>query len=151
MKPILICFTLIVLLTGCHSKKNARTQNSEKKSIQSEIELLYGAHTRGYFLEISVNKNRLTEFKDYEKLNAISKDLKDGEWNKCMKLLDQINLTSLPTLKSPTNYRQYDGAAFAQLTIIKKGDTIQSNNFDHKYPPSEIKALVEHLLSIQEN
>ena len=66
-----------------------------------------------------------------------------------MKLLDQINLTSLPTLKSPTNYRQYDGAAFAQLTIIKKGDTIQSSNFDHKYPPPELKALVEHLLYIQ--
>ena len=151
MNPIITCFTLIVLLTGCHSKKNARTQNSEQKSIQNEIELLYGAHTRGYFLEISLRKNRLTEFKDYERLNAISKDLKEGEWNKCMKLLDQINLTSLPTLKSPTNYRQYDGAAFAQLMIIKKGDTIQSSNFDHKYPPPELKALVEHLLSIQEN
>ena len=151
MKPILSCFMLIVFLTSCHSKKTAHTQNNEKKSAQNKIEILYGAHTRGYFLEISLTKNKLTKFKDYEKLNAISKDLKDGDWSKCMNLLDQINLTSLPTLKSPTNYRQFDGAAFAQLTIIKKGDTIQSSNFDHKYPPSEIRLLVDHILSIQEN
>ena len=67
-----------------------------------------------------------------------------------MRLLENINLKTLPNLKSPTNYRQFDGAPHAQLSVIQKGDTIQSSGFDHKYPPTELKPLVEHILSLQE-
>ena len=56
----------------------------------------------------------------------------------------------MPNLKSPTNRRQFDGAAFAQLTVIQNGDTIQSSRFDHKSPPEDIKPLVEYILSIPE-
>ena len=68
-----------------------------------------------------------------------------------MQLLAEINVVTLPNLKSPTNFRQYDGAPFAQLSVIQKGDTIQSSYFDHKYPPAQIKPLVEYILSLQEN
>ncbi len=77
MKPILSCFMLIVLLTSCHSKKTAHTQNTEKKSAQNKIEILYGAHTRGYFLEISLTKNKLTKLQ--EKFNNDLSEYDDPE------------------------------------------------------------------------
>jgi len=149
MKLFLACFSLITLATNCNSKKTAL--NNEHTSQQTDVTISYSAHTRGFFQEFILTQNSLTEFKDYEKLNAISKELDAKEWNECIRLLSEINLATLPNLKSPTNFRQYDGAPFAQLSVIQKGDTIQSSHFDHKYPPAEIKPLVEYILSLQEN
>lgn len=151
MKLLISCFTLIVFATNCHSKKTALNNSNETTSTQSEVVISYSANTRGFFQELILKQNSLTEFKDREKLNEIASDLDTNDWKECLRLLDQIELKNLPNLISPTNYRQYDGAAFAQLTVIQKGDTIQSSGFDHKYPPDEIKPLVEYILSISEN
>jgi len=40
---------------------------------------------------------------------------------------------------------------FAHVSIIKKGDTTKSSDFDHKNPPKELKELVELIISIKEN
>jgi hypothetical protein len=146
MKLFLACFSLITLATNCNSKKTAL--NKENTSQQTDVTIYYSAHTRGFFQELILTQNSLTEFKDYKKLNPISKNLGVKEWDKCMQLLAEINVATLPNLKSPTNFRQYDGAPFAQLSVIQKGDTIQSSHFDHKYPPAEIKPLVEYILSL---
>jgi hypothetical protein len=150
MKLFLACFSLITLATNCNSKKTALSSN-ENTSQQTDVTISYSANTRGFFQELILTQNSFTEFKDYEKLNPISKNLGAKEWNKCMQLLAEINVVTLPNLKSPTNFRQYDGAPFAQLSVIQKGDTIQSSYFDHKYPPAQIKPLVEYILSLQEN
>ena len=151
MKLFVACFTVITLATNCNSKKTALNNSNENTSQQSDVTISYSAHTRGFFQELILTQNSLTEFKDYDKLNAISRDLDAKDWNQCIKLLAEINVATLPNLKSPTNYRQYDGAPFAQLSVIQKGDTIQSSGFDHKYPPAELKPLVEHILSLQED
>jgi len=148
MKLIITWFTIIALTTNCNSKKTALTNNSENTSQQSEVTITYKAHTRGFFQELVLKQNSLTEFKDHKKLNAISSKLDTKEWEKCISLLNAIDLKTIPNLKSPTNYRQYDGAPFAQLTVIRKGDTIQSSSFDHKYPPDEIEPLVEYILTL---
>ena len=151
MKLFVACFTLIALATNCNSKKTALNNSNENTSQQSTVTISYSAHTRGFFQELILKQNSLTEFKDHEKTNAISSTLHAKDWDECVALLANINLKTLPNLKSPTNYRQYDGAPFAQLTIIQKGETIQSSGFDHKYPPTELKPLVEHILSLQED
>jgi hypothetical protein len=151
MKVIIAWFTLIILTTNCNSKKTALTNNSENTSQQNEVTISYKAHTRGFFQELILKQNSFTEFKDLERTNAISSNLDAKDWIQCIELLEAIDLVALPNLKSPTNFRQYDGAPFAQLTVIQKGDTIQSSGFDHKYPPAEIKPLVEHILSLHED
>ena len=151
MKLIITWFTIIALTSNCNSKKTTLSTSGENTLQQSEVTITYKAHTRGFFQELVLKQNSLTEFKDYKKLNAISSKLDTKEWEKCISLLRAINLKNIPNLKSPTNYRQGDRAAFAQLTVIRKGDTIQSSSFDHKYPPDEIKPLVEYILSLQED
>mgnify|MGYP006087823361 FL=1 len=149
MKLLATCFTLIVLVTSCSSKKKLLSKSIENSSEQLHTTMIYNAFTRGFFQEILITKNNVTEFKDYEKLNPINSELDSVNWENCLRLLDQINLENLANLKSPTNRRQFDGAAFAKLTIIRNEDTIQSNSFDHKQPPSELKPLVEYILSIK--
>ena len=151
MKLLATYFTWIVLVASCNSKKNVGSKNTDTDLEQQQTTLTYSAFTRGFFQELIITKNNFTVYKDYEKLNPISKDLDLKKWRNCLKLLEPINLKNLPNLKSPTNRRQFDGAAFAQLTVIQNGDTIQSSSFDHQSPPAEIKPLVEYILSIQEN
>ena len=60
-----------------------------------------------------------------------------------MQELNKIDLENLPNLKAPTEKRFYDGAAIANLNIIYKGKKYQTSNFDHGFPPMEIKRLFE--------
>ena len=89
MKLFFTCFTLFTLFTNCNSKKKALTNSSENTLPQSEVTISYSAHTRGFFQEFIVKQNNLTEFKDHEKLNAISSNLDAKDWDECIKLLTQ--------------------------------------------------------------
>ena len=151
MKLLTTYFALIVLITTCNSTKSVNSKNTAINFEQYQTTLIYNAFTRGFFQELIITETNFTAYKDYEKLNPISKNLDPKKWEACLELLDQIDLKSLPNLESPTNRRQFDGAAFAQLTVIQKGDTIQSSSFDHKHPPLKLKPLVEYILSIPEN
>ena len=71
MKLFVTLFTLIVLTTTCNSKKTALSNSSENSSQQSEVSISYKAQTRGFFQELVIRQNSLTEFKDFDKLNAI--------------------------------------------------------------------------------
>ena len=151
MRLVFKCLLIISLVTSCNSKKTALSKSTEKSTEQFQTTLIYSALTRGFIQELVVTKTNLTEFRDYEKQHPISRNLEPKKWENCLKLLKEIDLKNVPNLKSPTNRRQFDGAAFAQLTVIQKGDTIQSSSFDHKHPPEELKPLVEYILSIPEN
>lgn len=150
MNLFTIYFTLMVMITSCNSTKTVHSNNSTVDLEKYPTVLTYSAFSRGFFEELIITKTNFTVYKDYEKLNPISKKITPKKWEDCLNLLRQFNLKNLPNLKSPTNRRQFDGAAFAQLTVIQNGDTIQSSRFDHKSPPEDIKPLVEYILSIPE-
>jgi hypothetical protein len=57
----------------------------------------------------------------------------------------EVDLEEIPNLKAPTEKRFYDGAAIANINIIYKGKTYESNGFDHGNPPLEIEKLVNKI------
>ena len=148
MKLLITCFTLIVI--ACNSAKTSN-DNSLKELGQHELTVIYQAHTRGFFEEISISEKLVVLFKDYEKLKPINGTISAKEWKACIDLVNAIDLKSISQLTAPSNLRQTDRVPFAHLSIIKKGDTIKSSDFDHKNPPKELKALVDLILSIKEN
>ena len=148
MKLLFTCFTLIVI--ACNSAKTSN-DNSLKEFEQHKLSLIYQAHTRGFFEEISISEKLVVLFKDYEKLKPINGTISAKEWETCIDLVNAIDLKSISQLTAPSNLRQTDRVPFAHLSIIKKGDTIKSSDFDHKNPPKELKALVDLILSIKEN
>ena len=116
---------------------------------QEHIVITYQALSRGFFEEISVTKDTFTISYDRNRklIKSYKHDIKD--WNECLALLSLIKVEDLPNIKAPTSMRLYDGAAHATLTIKSETKEIKSNSFDHGYPPTEIKALVEKLLSFK--
>jgi len=148
MKLLITCLTLIVL--ACNSAKTPN-DNSLKELGQHELTVIYQAHTRGFFEEISITEKSVILFKDYEKLKPITGTISAKEWKICIDLVEAIDLKSISQLTAPSNLRQSDRVPFAHVSIIKKGDTIKSSDFDHKNPPKELKELVELIISIKEN
>ena len=148
MKLLITCLTLTVL--ACNSAK-APNDNSLKEFGQHELNVIYQAHTRGFFEEISITEKSVILFKDYEKLMPITGTISAKEWKTCIDLVEAIDLKFISQLTAPSNLRQSDRVPFAHVSIIKKGDTIKSSDFDHKNPPKELKELVDLIISIREN
>ncbi|OJH09455.1 hypothetical protein FPG103_11785 [Flavobacterium psychrophilum] len=65
-------------------------------------------------------------------------------------LIKAVNLDQLPSLKSPSEARMYDGAAHANLTITSGGTVYTGAGFDAGKPPVEIEKLVSKLVSYSE-
>ena len=142
MKFILSILVLFLSTKECSSKK---TINSS----QDDLTIIYEANSRGFFEEIKISKGSISYCNDMNRNNIDTYSITQDEWEDCLQLLSQIDLKSLPLLEAPTTKRYVDGAANATLTIINGEEVTKSNTFDHGYPPSSIKALVEKLISIK--
>ena len=75
--------------------------------------------------------------------NPIVQKISDADWNALKDEINKLDLENLTNLKAPTEKRFYDGAAIANLKIIYNGKIYQSSDFDHGFPPMQIKRVVE--------
>jgi hypothetical protein len=78
-----------------------------------------------------------------EKLQPMT--ISKSDWKKIVEAFQEVDLEEIPNLKAPTEKRFYDGAAIANIKIIYKGKTYESNGFDHGNPPLEIEKLVNKI------
>ena len=148
MKLLITCLTLIVL--ACNSAKVSNDSTLEEFG-KNELKLIYQAHTRGFFEEVSITKKSIVFLNNRKRTNPINGSVTSEQWNVCIGLVDKIDLKSISQLTAPSNLRKIDRVPFAHLSIIKNGDTIKSSDFDHKNPPKQLKELVDLIISIKEN
>lgn len=143
----LITFILLAFVPNkCDKQSSNKTEVQEQ---QKTVTITYSAVSRGFFEEIKFESDSLTYCTDFNRKIFSKHTYAKGDWDLCLELLSEIDISSLPELEAPTSMRLYDGAAHATLIIEKDGKKTTSNSFDHGYPPSSIKPLVEKLLSIK--
>ncbi|MFK2818858.1 hypothetical protein U0L90_01920 [Flavobacteriaceae sp. LMIT009] len=140
---------LFVLLLALISTKECNSEKKETLVAQEETTIVYQAISRGYFEEIKLENKKITYCNDRNRKIYVTYPFSGDDWEDCLKLLSDIDISSLPTLEAPTSMREVDGAAHASLTIIQGDHETSSNIFDHGHPPVSIKPLVEKLLSIK--
>ena len=120
-----------------------QTKNDLKTAV-----LEYTANTRGFYQKIQIYDQKVTISKDRSG-NDLPEAMKisDKDWKELVAYFETINLDSLPTLKAPTEKRFHDGAAIADLKVVYKDKTYQTEAFDHGYPPEAIKKLITKINS----
>ena len=138
-------FSLLILIATTKECKNKEAVQKQ----EDHITITYQASSRGVFEEIAISKDSLVLCNDVNRNSFTTYTYDKKEWNECLELLENINVSQLPKLKAPTGKRLYDGALHAILTIKSEEGEVTSSSFDHGEPPAEIKALVEKLLSIK--
>ena len=139
MKLFAMIFLSLFLGKSC----GGQTKNDLKTAV-----LEYTANTRGFYQKIQIYDQKVTISKDRSG-NDLPEAMKisDKDWKELVAYFETINLDSLPTLKAPTEKRFHDGAAIADLKVVYKDKTYQTEAFDHGYPPEAIKKLITKINS----
>lgn len=140
MRILSFLSVLLFVLGSCNSPKNAIGTSIEMK----DIEIQYEANTRGFYQKLVIKKATISSTNDREgKENPIVQKISDADWKALKDEIIKLDLENLSNLKAPTEKRFYDGAAIANLKIIYNGKIYQSSDFDHGFPPMQIKRVVE--------
>jgi hypothetical protein len=140
MRILSFLSALLFVLGSCNSQKNGVGTSIEMK----DIEIQYEANTRGFYNKLVLKNATISSTNDRDgKENPIVQNVSEVDWNALIQELNKVDLENLPNLKAPTEKRFYDGAAIANLKIVHKGNTYQTTDFDHGFPPMQIKRVVE--------
>ena len=137
MKILSFLILTIFIGTSCVSQKNID---------MNSVEIVYSAVSRGYYQKIVV-KNQMVSITKARGEEAVTNKISGAHWARIVSELKKINLERIPQLKAPTEKRFYDGAAVANLRIIKNGKKYETNGFDNGFPPAEIEKLVTLLVA----
>lgn len=137
MKNIFTLLFSLILLSGCSPKV---TQNWQDSAIS------YQAFSRGYFLNVDLQGNKLTVSKERD-VTGKEIIMNDSEAKELSDLFQKMILADLETYKGPTEKRFYDGAAIANLTVNYQGKIYKTPDFDHGNPPSEIAEFINKIVS----
>lgn len=151
---ILLSLIAIVWFTECGEKTSSKTYDKSIDSkntmiaMKDDTTISYEATTRGFYEKIWVEKDSIAVTNDRNSLEISRFPTPNSDWNELMKILNEVNLSTLPELESPTSTREYDGAAIATLSVKQNEMETKSNSFDHGHPPKAIEVLVNKVLSM---
>jgi len=164
---LLTLFSVLVMLTSCKCKKASSDEaaspmmtNVEASTLSNNVEtntkeqigtlLEYSANTRGYHLRIKWDGAQLayTNQRDSEEFTKIT--LTHAQSEELKGMIKNLPLDKLASLKAPTEKRQYDGAAHADIRVVVDGKEYNSAGFDHGFPPAEIEKVVKKLVAYTE-
>lgn len=147
-------FTLtIVALIAISCKSSTPFTKSEKMNEpaenQNEMSITYTAISRGTYEYISISKDsiRISNDRNLKAINVFV--VSSSDWKSITTSLQGIDLNTISKLKAPTDKRLYDGAPIAVLTIKNNEKDYSTNGFDHGFPPKEIEAVVNKMISIK--
>ncbi|MBK1898131.1 hypothetical protein [Chryseobacterium paridis] len=144
-----IISSLLVISTvfngSCSSQKKIQIDQNKsvannQKNIVEKIELT--EQTRGTDRKITY-----TPLYIITSLNGKSSSLEmsfDG-WKNIVKQANSVNLSEIASYQAPTSGRFSDRALSSTISIISKGKTYQSAEFDAGAPPKELEALYQTL------
>lgn len=139
MKILSILFLTIFLGNGCDSAKAQDMQNAV---------IEYTANTRGFYQKITLENQTITVSKDRDGNDrAAPIKISNADWKEVVACFKELELDRLSELKAPTEKRFHDGAAIANLKINYKDKIYETTDFDHGFPPKEIKKFVAKINS----
>lgn len=139
MKILSLLFLTLFLGKGCGIEN--------KQDIKTAV-IEYVANSRGFHQRIIIQNQTFSISNDRsETVKPVITKISKADWKILITEFQKINLEELHILKAPTEKRFYDGAPIANLKVIYKGKTYETQAFDHGFPPAKIKKLVNKINS----
>lgn len=123
------------------------TNTINQKVSQETFKIEYKTQSRGSFNKIVLD-NKAVSIQKGHGAEPVAKVCSNENWSTAKNLVENLNLKALSNLQPPTKAHQYDGAAMANFSITKNGETFNVPVFDAGKPNKEIEPLVTLLLKI---
>lgn len=108
--------------------------------------LVYVAHSRGFYLEITIDPAKITVVKGRDGATK-ERILNKTERIQLEEIIATIDFND--KIEAGTSRSAVDAAAMATFTCTL-GNQNHEFNFDHGHPPEEIKELVNKVLTLSE-
>ena len=128
---------------------------SESFDFQQEYDINkieFATSTRGYYKNVTVTIHAVQineQAYGDEKEKKVKKKMTSNQWKQFLNALQNIPLTEIPLLTSPTAKRAFDGARGSTITITdNKGETF-AHSFDNENPNTKLEPLMQMLIDIQ--
>lgn len=75
--------------------------------------------------------------------------IKKEDWNLLTKQLNEVNVSDMPSLTSPTNKRAVDGAWHSEIIIETTAQKSFSHSFDNEEPHEKLKSLMQVIAMLE--
>ncbi|MFS4429615.1 hypothetical protein [Chryseobacterium sp. S90] len=137
---ILFNILLITSATSCVHKTNSENSTTVTTAVQQQkIEQIQLAErTRGFSKSIVFTPSLKTTNNNEDIVNT---KISPAEWQAVSKLAENLDLSKISDLQSPTTGRHSDRAMAASIIITSNGKEYTSSSFDAGHPPKELEAL----------
>ncbi|WP_223599687.1 hypothetical protein [Chryseobacterium sp. GVT01B] len=137
---ILFNILLITSATSCVHKTNSENNTTVTTAVQQQkIEQIQLAErTRGFSKSIVFTPSLKTTNNNEDIVNT---KVSPAEWQAVSKLAENLDLSKISDLQSPTTGRHSDRAMAASIIITSNGKEYTSSSFDAGHPPKELEAL----------
>ncbi len=107
----------------------------------------------GHFEKIVITKDKLSFQQEERRLKketqALSRMLKEVEWEQLLQKIENLNLQEISKLKSPTMKRAFDGARHSQIIVSTFDNQQYIHRFDNEDPNALLKPLLQSILKLQ--
>lgn len=141
MKQLTILFLLFSINVDCD-------QTIEKEQVLRSV--TYSAMTRGSSYSCSIDSKSITVESNGELTQNKTVNIKLIDWKNLQKIVNDISLNAIGNFMSTTNNSTHDRVRIATLVIEADGEVYESESFDEGNPPSELKPLIDLMLTLAE-
>jgi heat shock protein HslJ len=145
-----IRISIILLFAISLQCKTSETVNKKDKTTVQEhtdFKVAYKATSRHFLLDIKVDDSLVSVLNHNDSIAKISPTNK-AITSTILKMLDTLDLATLPSLVAPGQKRFYDAKAAASLSVQQNDKTYTATDFDHGNPPAAIKELCDYIIDL---
>jgi hypothetical protein len=115
-------------------------------------QIVFTTSTRGFSKQIVIGSGQIkvTEENSRSGKNPQNQslDLPKKAWKELCKKLENVSLTEISRMESPTMKRASDAARTSTLTVKTKNGKIVSHDFDNENPNAKLQPLMEEILKL---
>ena len=142
MEMMKISLLLWCVIVGCAS---VAQQSSDV------IRVEFSSLARGYQELLVMTSDSIQYSKTEMRQQPVNKPGKmtNEAWAEVIKSLQQVSLTEVPELESPSMKRTYDGARHSTITITTKSNQTYTHSFDDEDPHQKLKQLMKQIQKVR--
>lgn len=139
MNSVKYFFLLIMGLVGCavYSQKNSDVVKIEFSSL-----------SRGYSKQISITKDSLIESSNVNRstdIQTVKRKVSSKEWERLTHSINNVLISEIGDLKSPTMKRTFDGAKHSTITVTTSKGAVGTHSFDDEHPHAKLQKLMSEI------
>lgn len=118
----------------------------------SIVRIEFNSLARGFHEQVVITPDSVSVLKKgsktEEKDKSYTRVLDKEEWEKLINSLNDVLLSDIPELKSPTRNRTFDGATHSSIVITVKNDQSWGHAFDDENPHKKLQLLMNTIREI---